>query len=68
VAPAAAAYAGDAEVDLQCAAAAGSLGIHARWGATEAATTPHLAAAHPGDIPGLLATQQAGSRDRHHQG
>lgn len=53
-APAAAAYVGDAEVDLQCAAAAGSLAIHARWGAATAATTPHLTAAHPGDIPGLL--------------
>jgi HAD superfamily hydrolase (TIGR01509 family) len=59
--PAAAAYVGDAEVDLQCAAAAGSLGIHARWGATAAAATPHLPAGHPSDIPGLLARRRGTS-------
>ncbi|HEY6790806.1 MAG TPA: HAD-IA family hydrolase, partial [Trebonia sp.] len=60
VAPSAAAYVGDAEADLQCAAAAGSLGIHARWGAPAAAVTaPHLAARHPGDVAGLLAVDLA---------
>jgi HAD superfamily hydrolase (TIGR01549 family) len=53
----AAAYVGDAEVDLQCAAAAGSLAIHARWRATGATVTPHLAAGHPGDIVRLLAAR-----------
>lgn len=53
--PAAAAYVGDAETDLQCALAAGSLGIHARWGTAAHAATPHLAAAHPGDVAGLIA-------------
>ncbi len=67
VAPAAVAYVGDAEVDLQCAAAAGSLGIHARWGATAAAITPHLTAGHPSDIPGLLAAHRASLLDRRYQ-
>lgn len=53
--PAAVAYAGDAESDLQCALAAGSLGIHARWGTSDVAATPHLAAARPGDVASLLA-------------
>jgi HAD superfamily hydrolase (TIGR01549 family) len=65
VASAATAYVGDAEVDLQCAAAAGSLGIHARWGATADATTPHLAAGHPSDVAGLLAAHQVTIWDRH---
>jgi phosphoglycolate phosphatase-like HAD superfamily hydrolase len=50
----AAAYVGDADVDLQCAAAAGALGIHARWGAAAAVTAPHLAAGRPADVPRLL--------------
>jgi HAD superfamily hydrolase (TIGR01549 family) len=62
-APSAAAYVGDAEADLQCAAAAGSLGVHARWGAASAAVTvPHLAARHPSDVADLLAMHRvAGS-------
>jgi HAD superfamily hydrolase (TIGR01549 family) len=67
VATSAAAYVGDAEVDLQCAAATGSLAIHARWGATAAAVTPHEAAEHPGDIASLLAEHRANSRHRRHQ-
>ena len=64
VAPAAAAYVGDAEADLQCAAAAGSLGIHARWGAPAAAVAgtrlrPHLTAQHPGDVAELLTVDRA---------
>ena len=58
VTPAAAAYVGDAETDLQCALAAGSLGIHARWGTTAHATTPHLAAVHPDDVAVLIATHR----------
>lgn len=66
VAPSAAAYVGDAEVDIQCAAAAGSLAIHARWGATAAAAaTPRLAAGHPSDIAALIAKHQASSRPHH---
>jgi HAD superfamily hydrolase (TIGR01549 family) len=57
VTPAAAAYVGDAESDLQCALAAGSLGIHARWGSAAHATTPHLAAANPADVPVLIAAR-----------
>ncbi|HEY6792841.1 MAG TPA: HAD family hydrolase, partial [Trebonia sp.] len=56
----AAAYVGDAEADLQCAVAAGSLAVHARWGAAAAAVTaPHLAARHPGDVVDLLALHRA---------
>lgn len=62
VSPAAAAYVGDAETDLQCAVAAGSLGIHARWGTAARATTPHLAAAHPGDVVGLVAAHHRQTR------
>lgn len=58
-APSATAYVGDAEVDLQCAAVAGSLGVHACWGATGAIAGPHLTAWHPRDVAGLLATHQA---------
>jgi HAD superfamily hydrolase (TIGR01549 family) len=55
VAPSSVAYIGDAETDLQCAAAAGSLGIHARWGAvTPGLNQPCLAAGQPADIPRLL--------------
>lgn len=53
--PAKAAYVGDADVDLQCAAAAGSIAIHAQWGTTATLTGPHLTARHPSDIPRLLA-------------
>jgi HAD superfamily hydrolase (TIGR01549 family) len=63
----AAAYVGDAEVDLQCAAAAGSLAIHARWCANAAAVAPHLAAGHPGDIVDLLAAHRASPRHHRHQ-
>lgn len=55
-APSSVAYVGDAETDLQCAAAAGSLGIHARWGTVTAGVNqPCLAAGQPADIPRLLA-------------
>lgn len=53
-----AAYVGDAAVDLRCAHAAGSLPIHAAWGASPTATAGlngHLVARHPGDVPLLLA-------------
>jgi HAD superfamily hydrolase (TIGR01509 family) len=51
VAPARAAYVGDAEVDLRCAQAAGALGIHASWGAT---ARFHPAAHRPADVLPLL--------------
>jgi HAD superfamily hydrolase (TIGR01549 family) len=51
VAPAQAAYVGDAEVDLRCAQAAGALGIHASWGA---AARFHPAARRPADVLSLL--------------
>jgi HAD superfamily hydrolase (TIGR01509 family) len=56
VSPAEAAYVGDAEVDLQCAEAAGALGILASW-ASETRTVPgcrHVAL-QPGHVSGLLA-------------
>lgn len=56
VTPAAAAYVGDAETDLQCALAAGTLGIHARWGAAAPVATPHLIAVRPGDMADLIAS------------
>ena len=65
VTPCAAAYVGDAGVDLQCAAAAGSLGIHARWGAAAAeVAVPHLVALRPDDVTAILATPRpVGSGD-----
>jgi HAD superfamily hydrolase (TIGR01509 family) len=53
---AAAAYVGDAETDLQCAAAAGAIPVHARWSphTVSAAGFPH-AAQRPGDVRDLLA-------------
>jgi HAD superfamily hydrolase (TIGR01509 family) len=52
---AAAAYVGDAETDLQCAEAAGALGIHARWGAPPVTIAgARLVAQHPNDVVGLL--------------
>ena len=49
------AYVGDAEVDLGCANAAGSLGVHARWGARAGVRGgAHLVAAHPYDVLNLL--------------
>jgi HAD superfamily hydrolase (TIGR01549 family) len=58
VTPAAVAYVGDAETDLQCALAAGALGVHARWGASSTAATPHLIATRPGDVAGLIASHR----------
>lgn len=60
-------YVGDADVDLRCADAAGTWGIHAVWGTalesdgphTPARTQPvapkHPVARTPGDVPGLVA-------------
>ncbi|WP_432173933.1 HAD family hydrolase [Streptomyces sp. Tue6028] len=49
------AYVGDAEVDLGCANAAGSLGVHARWGArTGFWVGVHPVAARPYDVLNLL--------------
>jgi HAD superfamily hydrolase (TIGR01549 family) len=50
-----AAYVGDAEVDLRCAQAAGSLGIHAVWGVPGSTLTVFRPVArHPMDVIGLL--------------
>jgi HAD superfamily hydrolase (TIGR01549 family) len=55
VSAAEAAYVGDAEVDLRCAQAAGSLGVHAAWGAPTATVTGiSPVARHPGDVVGFL--------------
>ncbi|HEU5419152.1 MAG TPA: HAD family hydrolase [Streptosporangiaceae bacterium] len=52
----AAAYVGDAETDLQCAAAAGAIPVHARWSPhTVAVAGPGYAARQPGDVRTLLA-------------
>ncbi|MFD8804359.1 hypothetical protein [Streptomyces sp. NPDC059597] len=46
---------GDAEVDLGCADAAGSLGVHARWGARAGLRVgDHPVAARPYDVLNLL--------------
>jgi phosphoglycolate phosphatase-like HAD superfamily hydrolase len=50
-----AAYVGDAEVDLRCAAAAGAVGIHAGWGSRQRFTGDHHVAAAPGEVVGLVA-------------
>ena len=48
-------YVGDAEVDLGCARAAGTLGVHAGWGARPGVRVgSHRVAASPGDLIGLL--------------
>jgi HAD superfamily hydrolase (TIGR01509 family) len=53
--PTATVYIGDAEVDLRCAKAAGSVALHARWDArTTAAEGFPLAAHHPSDVVELL--------------
>jgi HAD superfamily hydrolase (TIGR01549 family) len=52
----AAAYVGDAETDLQCAAAAGAIPVHARWSPhTVSAAGFSYAAQRPGDVRALLA-------------
>ncbi|HEY3007717.1 MAG TPA: HAD family hydrolase [Micromonosporaceae bacterium] len=48
------AYVGDADVDLQCARAAGSLGIHARWASPGGSTGRDLVADRPEDVVCLL--------------
>jgi HAD superfamily hydrolase (TIGR01509 family) len=59
--PVEAAYVGDAAVDLQCASAAGSLGIHARWGGRAATTNTGtglgFAIERPHDVMALLRRQ-----------
>jgi HAD superfamily hydrolase (TIGR01509 family) len=50
-----AAYVGDAEVDLRCAAAAGAVGIHAGWGSWQRFAGDHYVAAAPGEVVGLVA-------------
>jgi HAD superfamily hydrolase (TIGR01509 family) len=53
--PADAVYLGDADVDLQCAAAAGAMAILATWGTSTAMPGPAgLTARSPGDVPKLL--------------
>jgi HAD superfamily hydrolase (TIGR01509 family) len=55
VSPAATTYVGDAEVDLRCAASAGTAAVHARWdGSTTAVEDAPMVADHPGDIVELL--------------
>ncbi|MFG3709011.1 HAD family hydrolase [Micromonospora sp. NPDC047670] len=55
VSPAATTYVGDAEVDLRCAASAGTAAVHARWdGSTTAVQDAPMVAHHPGDIVELL--------------
>jgi len=50
------AYVGDAHVDLGCADAAGSQGVHAQWGARpDVRVGTHLVAARPHDLVPLLA-------------
>lgn len=50
------AYVGDAEVDLGCAHAAGSQGVHAEWGARAGVRAgTHLVAVRPYDLIDLLA-------------
>ncbi|WP_063796095.1 HAD family hydrolase [Peterkaempfera griseoplana] len=50
------AYVGDAEVDLGCARAAGSQGVHAEWGARAGVRAgSHLVAVRPHDLVDLLA-------------
>jgi phosphoglycolate phosphatase-like HAD superfamily hydrolase len=57
-----AAYIGDAEVDLQCAQAAGAQGIHASWSTPTATMTGHShVARHPHEVAGLI--HQIGGRD-----
>ncbi|KUJ34015.1 HAD family hydrolase [Streptomyces albus subsp. albus] len=49
------AYVGDAEVDLGCAHAAGSQGVHAGWGARPGVRVgAHLVAVRPDDLVDLL--------------
>jgi HAD superfamily hydrolase (TIGR01549 family) len=58
VSAAATAYVGDAEVDLQCAEIAGSVAVHARWGATTTAAEDFpLVAYRPSDVIELLLRQ-----------
>ncbi|GIG87938.1 HAD family hydrolase [Plantactinospora endophytica] len=56
-----AAYVGDAEVDLECAEAAGSLAIHARWGITAPAPAGVTMAHRPADVLELLGGPGSGS-------
>ncbi|MFE6622229.1 HAD family hydrolase [Streptomyces sp. NPDC057740] len=54
------AYVGGAEVDLDCANAAGSLGMHARWGARAGVRVgAHPVAARPYDVLSLLAVPRS---------
>jgi HAD superfamily hydrolase (TIGR01509 family) len=60
---AAAAYVGDAETDLQCAAAAGAFGVHARWSPHTVPVPgyPH-AAGRPDDVRQLLGGRRPADR------
>jgi HAD superfamily hydrolase (TIGR01549 family) len=60
-----AAYVGDAEVDLRCAEAAGSLGIHAAWGLPGSVLTAFgPVARHPADVIALLTNRHPGTDAR----
>lgn len=55
VRPADTAYVGDADVDLQCAVAAGALAVLAAWGTPTAMPGPGARTARsPGDVPKLI--------------
>jgi HAD superfamily hydrolase (TIGR01509 family) len=61
---AAAAYVGDAETDLQCAAAAGAVPVHARWSPDTAALPGwRYTAEQPCDLRTLLAGLERGNGD-----
>lgn len=49
-----AAYVGDADVDLQCARAAGSFGVHARWASSDTSVGWDGVARRPMDVVKLL--------------
>ncbi|NXY97372.1 HAD family hydrolase [Streptomyces sp. BR123] len=58
------AYVDDAEVDLACASAAGSLGVHAGWGARAGVRAgAHPVAVRPYDVLGLLEAPRRGTGD-----
>lgn len=64
VVPGRAAYIGDAEVDLECARAAGVLGIQACWGGGTARATARLVARRPADVVELLRRAGTGAPEQ----
>ncbi|WP_020574103.1 HAD family hydrolase [Actinopolymorpha alba] len=64
--PAEAAYVGDADVDLSCAAAAGSLGVRAAWGQSggylggAAGRVGPMVVRHPRELPDVLVRPNVG--------